>query len=245
MATILKNEAIVLRKINYSETSLIVHLYTKENGRISAIIKGARSSKSKIGSKIDVLNLVEVVFYNKEVKDLQLITQSNLINHFQIIKGDLEKVKYASAVCELILKLIPEKEVNTKLFKGVTKIMSLMNSQSSDPIYLFSQFMVFFIKEIGFELSFTHCSNCDSEIDDSLQNAFSYAAGVICHNCNSDKLTTFEFSKELFNLFSCLSTKNKLVSYKKRDLENIIFILEKYLVFHNSDFKGLKTLQIL
>ncbi len=245
MVEIIKNEAIVLKKINFSDSSLIVQFYTKEHGKISAIIKGARSSKSKIGSKVDLLNWVEIVYYNKEEKELQLVTQTNLIEHFSIIKSDLERLKYASAVCELIIKLVLEKDINLKLFRGVTKILSLMNKPQSDPILLFTQFLIFFIKEIGFELTFNSCSKCGNNLIDFELNAFSYSDGIICENCNSDKITTFQFSKELFNLFMCLTSKNKSLSYKKNDLENIIFILEKYLIFHNSDFNGIKSLQIL
>lgn len=245
MTEITKNEALVLRKTNFSDSSLIVQLYTKEHGKISAMIKGARSSKSRIGSKVDILNWLEIVFYHKEQKDLQLVTQANIISHFPNIKSDLEKLKYASAVAELILKLVPEKDANEKIFRGVTKILTLIDREDSQPILNFTQFFIFFIKEIGFELSFTNCSSCGNEIKNSDQNAFSYTDGIVCGNCNKDKLTTFDFSTELFELFLCLTSKNKKLSYKKRDLENIIFILEKYIIYHNSDFKGLKTLQIL
>ncbi len=245
MVEITKSEAIVLRKTNFSETSLIIQLYTKEHGKISALLKGARSPKSKIGSKIDILNWVEVVFYNKEEKELQLVTQANLINHFPKIKSDLEKLKYASAICELFIKLVPEKDISVRLFKGLTKILSLMNEKESQPNYLFTQFMIFFIKEIGFELNFSKCSNCGKEIFENENNAFSFSNGVICSNCNSDKLSTFQFSTELFKLFMCLTSKNTNVNYKVRDLENIIFILEKYLIYHNPGFKGIQSLKIL
>jgi len=245
MTKISKNEAIVLRKTNFRDSSLIVQLYTKEYGRISALLKGARSSKSKIGSKVDLINHVEIVFYKKEHKDLQLVTQANLINHFQIIKSDLERLKYASAVCELVLKLVPEDEPHEKLFRGIVKILKLMNNDKSDSVLLFTQFFMFFIKEIGYEISFTNCSNCGNLLKDSEKNAFNYSDGIICESCNQDKMQTFEFSKELFILFKCLTSKEKNISYKKSQLENIIFILEKFLIYHNMDFKGIKSLQIL
>ena len=245
MAEIIKNEAIILRKSKYSDSSLILQLYTKSNGKISAIVKGARSSKSKIGSKIDLMNYVEVIFYNKEEKDLQLVTQVNLLNHFPHVKEDLEKIKYASAVCELVLRLVPEHEPNDKLFRGTIKILQLMNSPAQSSMLLFAQYLLFFTKEIGFEISFKNCSNCGNPIEENVGNAFGYSTGIICSECNEDKMLTFQFSEELFNLFVCLSTKNKISSINKKHIENIIFILEKYLVYHSPDFKGIKSLQIL
>lgn len=245
MAEITKSEAIVLRKTKFSDTSLIIQIYTKEKGKISALLKGARSSKSKIGSKIDLINHVEVIFYNKEEKDLQLVTQVNLINHYPNIRESLDKIKYASAVCELILKLVPENEPNDKIFRGSVKILKLINDAKNNEAYIFAQFLLFFIKQIGFEISFEYCSNCSSKIDKLSGNAFSYTNGIVCSECNEDKLLTFQFSEELFNLFKCLTNKNNLTSCNNKDAENIVFILEKFLVFHNSEFKGIKSLQIL
>ncbi|PID59285.1 MAG: DNA repair protein RecO [Ignavibacteriae bacterium] len=245
MSVIIKNEAVVLKKTKFSDSSLIVQFYTRENGKISAIIKGARSSKSKIGSKIDTLNQVEIVFYKKEGKDLQLVTQVNLIEHFPKLKEDLDKIKYASSIAELLLQLLPEQEVNDKLFRGTVKLFSLLNASEKNPLLLFTQYLIFFTKEIGYELSFEHCSNCSNLISDNSGNGFNYSDGIICKNCVESTLTTFQLSEELFNLFKCLSTKRKLMIINSQHLENIIFILEKFLIYHNPDFKGLKSLKYL
>lgn len=245
MAEIIKSEALVLRKVKFSDSSLIVELYSKKMGRVSALMKGARSSKSKIGSKVDIINHVEVVFYNKVERELQLVTQVNLIEHYPIIKADLEKIKYGSSVCELLLKLIPENEANEKMFRGAVRILKLINSSNQNEMFLFSQFLLFFIKEIGFEISFQNCSSCGKVLKNIESNAFSYSSGIVCNDCSSDKLMTFQLSTELFNLFKCLTTKNNIQSFSKNHIENIIFILEKFLIYHNPDFKGIKSLQIL
>lgn len=245
MAEITKSEAIILKKTKFSDSSLITQFYTKDYGKISALLKGARSSKSKIGSKVDLINHVEVVLYNKAERDLQLVTQINLIEHFPNIKEDLDKIKYASSVCELYIKLIPENEAHDRLFRGLIKILNRINSTDNASNILFAQFLLFFIKEIGFEILFDSCSNCGNIIDTNDGNAFSYSDGIICKNCNEDKMLTFQFSAELFNLFKCLTTKNNITSFNTKHIENIIFILEKFLTYHNSEFNGIKSLQIL
>lgn len=244
MAEITKNEAIVLKKTKFSDSSLIVQFYTKNNGKISALIKGARSSKSKIGAKIDLLNHVEIIFYQKEEKELQLVTQVNLVNHFKFIKENLDKIRYASAISELIIKLIPDHEIHEKLFRGTVRIFNLLNESEKSEGYLFAQYLLFFIKEIGYEISFDECSICGNKIEGMTDNAFSFASGIVCNNCNEDKLTSYQFSEELFNLFKCLNSTKNIRSFKSKNIDNIIFILEKYLIYHNSDFKGLKSLQI-
>jgi len=245
MTEISKSEAIVLRKTNFSDSSLIVQLFTKKYGIISAIVKGARSAKSKIGSKIDLLNHTEFVFYKKDNREVQLVTQANLINHFPTIKDDLDKIKYASAVCELLQRLIPEHEPNEKIFRGAIKILSLINKKQTDSQLLFAKFLIFLITETGYEISFDMCSSCGGKLELKLHSAFSYAEGIICENCNINRELTFEFNTELFNLFKCLTTKNNIDSYKENNIESIIFILEKFLEYHIPDFKGIKTLKML
>ena len=247
MAEIIKAEAIVLRKTNFKDSSLIVQFYTKKFGKVSALLKGARSSKSKIGSKVDVLNHTEIVLYKKEERELHLdlVTQANLKNHFPNIKEDLDRLKYASSVCELILNLIPENESNEKLFRGVIKIISLMNNKDSDPQVLFARFLLFFIKEIGYEISTEKCVSCGNSLNIFGRNAFNYAEGIICENCCNDQILAYKLSAELFELFNCLSTRKKIISVEKKNINSVIFILEKFLTYHIPEFKGIRTLKLL
>lgn len=245
MAEIIKDEAIILRKTNFSNSSLILQLYSKNNGKISVLVKGARRSKSKVGSKIDILNHVEFVFFKKVGRDIQLATEINLINHYPHIKEKIEKIKYASAVCELILKLIPEHEASERIFKGSIKMLNHFNNSEDAENLLFAKYLFFFIKETGFELSFEKCSICNKELKSEGQNAFSYSEGIICGQCNKDKMLTYQLPVELYNLFECLTKKNNIGSYKNDNIENIIFILEKFLIYHNTEFNSIKSLKIL
>ncbi len=245
MAEIVKAEAIVLRKTNFKDSSLIVQLYTKQFGRISALLKGARSSKSKIGSKVDVLNHTEIVLYKKEERELHLVTQANLKNYFPNIKEDFEKLKYASAICELILNLIPENENNDRIFRGLIKIISLLDKKESDPQILFARFFLFFIKEIGYEISTEKCVQCGAILHSSEKNAFNYDEGIICPKCYNEQILSYKLSSELFELFDCLSTRKKINSVNRKNINNVIFILEKFLTYHIPEFKGIRTLKLL
>ncbi len=245
MAEIVKAEAVVLRKTNFKDSSLIVQFYTKEFGKISAMLKGARSSKSKIGSKVDVLNHTEIVLYKKEERELQLVTQANLKNYFPNVKEDLDRLKYAAAICELILELIPENENNEKMFRGLTKIISLIDKKDSDPQILFARFFLFFIKEIGYEISTKNCIKCGAKLKSTQTNAFNYEEGIICSECYNENILSYKLSSELFELFDCLSTRKKINTVNRKSINNVIFILEKFLTYHIPEFKGIRTLKLL
>ena len=244
MPEIVKTEAIVLNKIDYGDSSKIVSLYTKEFGRISAIIKGARLSKSKIGRIVDVMNYIDIILYKKDSRQVQLITQADLILHYTKIKNDLNKLKYASAVLELVYNLTPEGEVNYKIFKGVVRIFSLMESSDEQTGILLLKFILFFIKETGFELQIDKCTYCGRELDLSKTKYFNFEKGIFCEDCAKDHLVSFTISPELFNLFLCLRNKQIKTVFVDKLIDNALVFLEKYIKYHIPEFKGINSIKL-
>lgn len=115
MSEIIKTEAIVLSKMNFGDSSNIASLFTEDLGRISVIIKGARSVKSKFGKMVDPLNYLLVVLYKKESREVQLLSGADIIQHFPELKSNLSKLSYAYAVLELVKNLLAEHEVHKKM----------------------------------------------------------------------------------------------------------------------------------
>lgn len=243
MPEIIKTNAFVLKKLNYGDSSKIATFYTEKHGKMSGIIKGARSPKSKMGAVVDVLNEVEIVFYQKSSREVQLVSQATLLNHYPKIKNDLDALKYASGVAELLLNLTPEYEKHPKLYKGTERILVLFNSGSNQSKLLFVKYLIFFIKEIGFELQLEKDGKTGEDLKEADKVYYNYENGFFTADNNSEHLVIFEFTKELFNLLFCLSKKIDVPAYKDEDLNKIIFFLEKFLSFHAPNFKGIKSLQ--
>ncbi|MGD8780308.1 MAG: DNA repair protein RecO [Ignavibacteria bacterium] len=243
MHEIQKTKAVVLKKIDFGDTSKIATLFTENFGKKSFIVKGARSPKSKIGKLIDPLNHVEVVFYNKENRDVQLITQANLISNFTNTKENLEKIKFATAVIELINSIFHEEYKNELIYRGTVKILELINSGEDEPIFYFSKYFLFFLKEIGYEIQTSNCSRCSSKIE-AVNLSFNFETGIICKECSNETLNSTKLSTELFKIILCLSHRNKSITYTNKDLNSILFLLEKYLTYHVPEFSGLKSLHM-
>ncbi|MGE5805953.1 MAG: DNA repair protein RecO [Ignavibacteria bacterium] len=240
MSEIVKTEAVVLSKINYGDTSNIASFFTKEFGRISAIIKGGRNPKSKISMIIDPLNHLELVLYKKDSRDLQLISNAGLLAHFSRIKEDFEKLKYSLAIVELVKKLTAENEVHSKLFKGIIRILDLIDSSNENPEVLFSRFFIFFLGEIGYELQLNSCASCGRTNLFGMQLSYSFKIGILCENCSKNLRESFTLPVELFNYLVCLKS-NKIESANKDTIKKALIFLEKYLQFHVPDFQGITS----
>ncbi|MCX6148886.1 MAG: DNA repair protein RecO [Ignavibacteriales bacterium] len=244
MPEIIKTEAIVLSKMDFGDSSKIATFFTKDLGKISAIIKGARTSKSRIGKIVDVLNHIQIVLYTKSTREIQLLSQADLISNYTKIKSDLKKLKYASAVLELLYSLTPAGEVNERLFKGVVKIFSMMESGKEQPGILLLKFILFLLKEIGFELQIFECSFCEKELNKPQKINFNFERGIMCEDCSKDQLVSVTISQELFNLFLCLRNKNIQSIFEEKQIENALFFIEKYLKFHIQEFKGINSIHL-
>lgn len=244
MSEIVKTKAIILKRIDFSDSSRIASIYTEKLGKLSCIIKGARSPKSKSGKIADVLNLISVVIYNKEGREVQVISEIDLLNHYARIKEELESSSYAFSIAEIIDQLFPEHEVNHKIFLATEKILNLINESPQHAQLYFVKYFLFIIKEIGYEINFDLCSSCNTELSKHEKVGFNYELGFMCSNCLKDHLINNEMEKELFNFILCLSKRIEINEYKKSDLNKVIMFLERFLNYHVEQFKGLKSIKL-
>lgn len=245
MSEIIKSEAIVLNKINYGDTSVIASLYTKEFGKLSGIIKGGRSPKSKIGSVVNQLNHLEIILYKKDTREVQLVSNASIISHYPVIKDDFEKLQYALAVLELLKKLTPEHETNLRLFSGTVRILSLMESSNEPALVLFGRYFLFFITEIGYELQFQECVSCGKSNLTNENLAYNFDLGIFCSDCSQNKPYSYSVSMELFEYLICLKNNKKAERFNKTIKEKAIVFFEDFTKHHVPDFKGLQSIQFL
>jgi DNA repair protein RecO (recombination protein O) len=212
---------------------------------ISAIIKGGRRPKSKLAAVVDLLNHIQVIIYSKETREIQIITSADLVSYYPKIKSNLNFSKYAYAVCELIKNLLADNEAHELLFNGLVKIFNLMEKKSEHPAILFGRFLLFFIREIGYEIIIDKCAICSNQLVPELKPKHFLNRGFICINCYDKKINNSYTNSELFNYLFCLKTRNKILSDDEKLFESGNQFLIDYLKNHVESFKGLNSLTIL
>ena len=244
MREITKTEAVVLHKIKYGDTSVIVTLFTKDHGRMSAIVKGGRNPKSKLGLVVDTFNHLQIVFYQKESREVQLISSADIISHFPNLKGDLETVRYAQAVLELVKNLTAEHEVNLKLFSGLRRIFSLMDESKESAAVLFARFFMFFLSELGYQLQLESCSGCGTKDLSKNELSYNYELGIFCPDCKRNIVESFHINAELFHVLICLKFNKTIPETSYNLVDNAISFMEKHLKHHVPDFKGIQSIKL-
>ena len=112
-----KTTAIVLRVIEFSETSVIATLMTRDFGKITAMAKGARRPKSPFEAALDVLAICRVVFLHKTSGAMSLLTEAKLDRRFRSAAKNINRLYAAYYVVELLNQLTDEGDPHPELYE--------------------------------------------------------------------------------------------------------------------------------
>lgn len=180
-----KTEAILLKSWNFRETSKLLSFYTRDFGKVKMIAKGARSPKSPLKGRLESLCHLQLVYYHKQTRDLQLLTQAETINpHLQMF-GHFEKTTLGLAVAELLDKGVAAQDVMPPLFDLLRNALEVIDRSSGFTEGAVWYFETHFIDLMGYKPTWDACLKCGNPL--SMQGGFFQAqnGGLLCHDCGS------------------------------------------------------------
>jgi DNA repair protein RecO (recombination protein O) len=127
-----KTEAVVLRSIRYGEADRILHLYTADRGRVGAIAKGVRRTKSRFGGRLEPLSHVEVMLHQGG-GELHTVTGVDLVRSHRAAREDSYRLAVGLVGAEAMLRLFTEQEANERAFGALTRFLDLLDSLEAPP----------------------------------------------------------------------------------------------------------------
>src|SRR5213083_250703 len=104
-----KTEAVVLRSFRLGEADRVLHVYTLARGRVGAVAKGIRKTKSRFGARLEPLSHVEVLLHQGS-GELQTVTGADLIHSHRAAREDSYRLGVGLVGAEAMLRLFPEQE---------------------------------------------------------------------------------------------------------------------------------------
>jgi DNA repair protein RecO (recombination protein O) len=228
-----KTEAIVLRRREFRETSLILTLYTKDFGKIAGLAKGVRIARTRWSSSFPLLSHNTIVFYEK--KGLHLITEADLLNSFKDNYADLYRNAVANYLIELTDLVTPWEEKNTELFEMILQALALLN-QEKDIKRLEHIFELRLLRLSGFMPHIDGCVSCQKKIE-KLARFSHRMGGLLCPDCfGQDKAARAINHGTISTLSHILGTDDecRLARLKMSSLirEHLGFILREFLSYH-------------
>ena len=182
-----KSAAIVIRAVDFSETSLILTLFTREFGKIGALAKGARRLKSPFESALDLLALCRIVFLHKTSDALDLLTEAKLLRRFRPAGKNLLNLYAGYYVAELLDDLTEANDPHPKLFDLADETLAAL--AAGEPVARRTiRFELGMLHLLGLLPSLTDCAECGNRVPAAGRVAFGLLdGGVLCPACRAGK----------------------------------------------------------
>ncbi len=177
----LRTEAIVLRSIRYGEADRILHLYTSAHGRLGAIAKGARRSRSRFGARLEPFLHVGLVLHQGR-GELLTVTSADTIAAHRALREHAATLDAAARACDAVARLFDSSEPHPAVFTLLARQLGLL---SADPDHarpgVGLAFRLKLLLAAGFVPQLGACAACGER--EHLQGFSAAAGGVICNAC--------------------------------------------------------------
>lgn len=147
---ILRTDAVVLRSMEYGETSHIVTLFTRQKGRLAVLAKGSRLPKSRFGASLQLLAYTQVVFYYKAGRGLQTLRESALVEPLLGIGRSLEKLRSGLRMVELVGALMQEEDPAPNVFELLVDTLRRLDAADANVGTLLPYFELRLSGALGF-----------------------------------------------------------------------------------------------
>lgn len=182
-----KATAIVLRKVDFSESSLVVSLFTREFGKIDGLAKGAKRLKGPFESALDLLALCRIVFLRKTSETLDLLTEAKLERRFRVTGPGLEGLYAGYYVAELLSEMTDRYDPHPELFDLADDTLAGLGA-GDDVSKRLLRFELGALRELGHLPALECCAECGKPIAISGRITFGLLdGGALCPRCRQGK----------------------------------------------------------
>jgi DNA repair protein RecO (recombination protein O) len=205
----IKTEAVVLRSMRYGEADRILHLYTPNRGRVSAIAKGVRRSRSRFGGRLEPFFRLRVELHEGR-SELLTVTGADTVEGHRHLREDARALDAAARACDAVGRLFETAEPHPGVFNLLCRKLALLDEQAGEaqregamPIAARAGSLVFRLKLLlaaGLAPQLGACASCGEQED--LIGFSGAAGGVVCGACEAGSFAlgeqAYRFMTEAF-----------------------------------------------
>ena len=182
----MKTEAVVLRSFRFGEADRVLHVYTAERGRIGAIAKGVRKTKSRFGARLEPFSHVELMLHQGS-GELHTVTGASLVDAHRPTREDPYRLSVGLVGAEAMLRLFVEEEQNERAFEALTRFLTATDAipgesrgrAALDPLGLAFQLKLLWLS--GYVPHLESCVECGEAGE--LVGYLPRAGGAVCVAC--------------------------------------------------------------
>jgi len=172
-------QGIVLRSLKLGEADKILTILTQGSGKVHAVAKGIRRTNSKFGARLEPLTHVSLLMYRG--RNLDTVTQAEIISAFQGIRSDFEQIAAGETLLEAADKVAEEHERNVRLFLLLLSGLRALDMGPADPAAVAESYLLKLLSLSGFHPSLSACAQCGEAGPHEWFSASQ--GGVVCASC--------------------------------------------------------------
>lgn len=222
---IINTPAVVLKSFPYSETSIIARCYTKEQGKISLIVKGARRKKSPLAAYFQPLNYLDLVYYYKPTRSLQSVSKASFMVIWNDLNSELKRIAHGLAMLELTEKTNTDNDPHPELFDELISALKAIDSSELRLNLIFWYYQIKLLKILGFKPDFTNLVQGNIKLPNPYKGP------------NSKKILDDITNNNLKSITNIVATN--------ADRKAISDYLSVFLRYHFEDIENLKSFEVL
>ena len=228
--------AIVLSRMNYSESGIIVRVFTEKFGLLSILQKGIRSKKNKKTSLYQPLMILDMVVNLNEKKDLHYAKEVSRKQNLRQIHTNMIKTSLAFFIAELVYKSISGREENRELYQFLESSVLFLDASEESVANFHLIFMLKYASLMGFGIE---------EQNNSRNKLFDLEKGIFAQT----PIHSHFLNEELSYILSQLLKSNYLnmndINMVNRQRNSLVDSLLDFFYIHNEDIRQIKSKDVL
>lgn len=233
---IVHTKAIILRVIDYQESSKILTVLSEEHGKIALIAKGAKKPKNKLSGILETGAVLDVVYYYKQSRGVQTLTEASIYYSDHSFRTDLEKTAILYATLELISQIVHEHEVNKPVFDFVLTFIKWLGSSEETYASLFAYVQIRLADIIGFGL----VSNMNEIPDYAFLNI---SSGNLSEHSEDELSYKLTVAQTQFMILAMAGRSSNIfkVNFSNGELKQLVHHLDVYFKYHIDGYQERKS----
>lgn len=235
MNRLFQTEGIVIRNIKLNEADKIVIIFSRNYGKIRAIAKGIRKTRSQFGSSLENLTRVKLLVYKG--KNLYTISQTEIVKSFFLNSKDLNRYALAIQCAEIIDRITEEEDPNEQIYNIFTDMLEFLNDEKNITL-LTEAFKWKLTNILGFQPELKKCINCNQSVKNSDYHTFDIKkGGIVCNACcGSKNCYQIKISNYCLKLLKRIIVADLAMIHNKKVIEcelcQLSKITEKYMSYY-------------
>lgn len=203
--SLISDEAVVLGRLDYSEASQVLVLFTREHGKVRAIAKGIkRGTKARFAVGVDLLDVGHIVFSSRGERSdtLATLTEWKPSRSLWGLREKLFRIHAGQYAAEVTAHLTEDWDAHAELFDALVSTLAAL-TDATEPLDLVTRYQFALLDSVGSLPRFDACVLCGREED--LTHFSSFEGGLICRHCEPGQVEKREVSAATVELLRSLS----------------------------------------